>query len=65
MTWNKMFKTGIVPSNITEKEAQAIAYTAWGHCMAGFEMPDSEIFGKVMAELATRFKSVAEINKTT
>ena len=58
-----MFHTGVVPDSITEKEAQAEAYIAWGNCHAGIEMPDKDIFGKVMAELATRFDSVAEINR--
>ena len=63
MVWSEMFKTGNVPDDITEKEAHAEAYGAWAICHAGQKMPDQAIFGKVMAELATRFKSIADIHR--
>ena len=52
--WPEIFETEVIPEDMTRLEAIANALTAWAICMAGAgDIPES--FGKVMAELNSKF----------
>ncbi len=54
MIWPEIFKTEVIPKDMSRLEAVGIALTAWANCMSGADnIPES--FGRVMAELNSEF----------